>query len=180
MHRRSGAEFVTTINLWAIIMTHEINGILNFFSISKELVDHIRLEISCMAVYSLARSSTLTCGLGFELADDDGDTAVPVAGVVAVVAAGEVWTEEEDEGPLPAAEEEEEEGASVLTADTRAEEDAATGGDDAVAATAVIVVAVESTVVTGFAIVVVVAFWLEEVVPLLSLTCPFTWVGNTC
>ena len=179
MHRRSGAEFVTTINLWAIIMTHEINGILNFFSISKELVDHIRLEISCMAVYSLARSSTLTCGLGFELADDDGDTAVPVAGVVAVVAAGEVWTEEEDEGPLPAAEEEEE-GASVLTADTRAEEDAATGGDDAVAATAVIVVAVESTVVTGFAIVVVVAFWLEEVVPLLSLTCPFTWVGNTC
>ena len=179
MHRRSGAEFVTTINLWAIIMTHEINGILNFFSISKELVDHIRLEISCMAVYSLAQSSTLTCGLGFELADDDGDTAVPVAGVVAVVAAGEVWTEEEDEGPLPAAEEEEE-GASVLTADTRAEEDAATGGDDAVAATAVIVVAVESTVVTGFAIVVVVAFWLEEVVPLLSLTCPFTWVGNTC
>ena len=179
MHRRSGAEFVTTINLWAIIMTHEINGILNFFSISKELVDHIRLEISCMAVYSLAQSSTLTCGLGFELADDDGDTAVPVAGVVAVVAAGEVWTEEEDEGPLPAAEEEEE-GASVLTADTRAEEDAATGGDDAVAATAVIVVAVESTVVTGFAIVVVVAFWLEEVVPLLSLTCPFIWVGNTC
>ena len=50
-----------------------------------------------------------TCGLGFELADEgDVDAAgvLPVAGVVAVVAAGEDWTEEEDEGALPPEEEE--------------------------------------------------------------------------
>ena len=46
------------------------------------------------------QSSFLTCGLGFGLANEGDD----VAGVVAVVAAGEDWTEEEDEGALPAEE----------------------------------------------------------------------------